>query len=87
MIACNTIVSFLQEVYPSMPKVIHIINMPAIMEASYGMVKGFMKDKMKGRMMVHPKSDLSALHDDVGKDVLPEEYGGTNGTLKEHAGY
>ncbi len=75
-----------QEVYPSMPKRIHVVNMPGIMEASYNMVKGFMKDKMRDRLVVHPKGDLSRLHEDVGKEVLPEEYGGTNGTLEEHAG-
>ncbi len=69
-----------------MPKVIHIVNMPAIMETSYNMVKGFMKEKMKDRMMVHNKGDWTALHEDVGTDILPEEYGGTNGTMAQHTG-
>ena len=27
-----------------------------------------------------------ALHEAVGKDVLPVEYGGTNGTIQDHIG-
>ena len=49
-------------------------------------MKSFAKEKMKDRLYVHPKGDLTALHEAVGKDVLPVEYGGTNGTLQEHIG-
>ncbi len=75
-----------EEVFPARPKVMHFLNMPGFMETLYSMVKGFMKKKMQERMIVHPKSDLSALVEDLGLDVLPEEYGGTNGTLDQHAG-
>ena len=33
-----------------------------------------------------PKGDYSQIIDDLGKDVLPEEYGGTNGKLQDHIG-
>jgi hypothetical protein len=36
---------------------------------------------------VHPKSDdWSSLIEAVGTDVLPVEYGGTNGTIQDHIG-
>ncbi len=35
---------------------------------------------------VHPRGDLKGLQEDLGTEVLPEEYGGTNGKLQEHIG-
>ena len=50
------------------------------------MMKGFMKEKMRQRMHVHAKGDLTKLQEAVGLDILPKEYGGTNGTVQEHVG-
>ena len=37
--------------------------------------------------MVHPKQDdWSSLVEVVGSDVLPVEYGGTNGKVQDHIG-
>ena len=33
-----------------------------------------------------PKGDYSQIIEDLGKDVLPEEYGGTNGKMQDHIG-
>ena len=42
---------------------------------------------MRERTKFYSKeADLSFLHDALGKEVLPEEYGGTNGTMKMHVG-
>ncbi len=42
---------------------------------------------MRERLMVHPKQDdWSSLVEVVGPDVLPVEYGGTNGTVQDHIG-
>ena len=42
---------------------------------------------MKDRMRVHPKhDDWSTLIEAVGADVLPVEYGGTNGKVQDHIG-
>ena len=47
----------------------------------------FAKKKLRDRTKFHSKSDkLSRLYDALGQDVLPEEYGGTNGTMKAHIG-
>ena len=45
-----------------------------------------MKDKMRQRVQVHKKGDLSKLQSILGKDVLPIEYGGTNGSIDDLAG-
>ena len=75
-----------QDAYPIRPKTMHLLNFPSIMEAVLNLVKSFMNDKMKQRMMIHSDEDLTKLVDLVGPDVLPEELGGTNGTLQDHAG-
>jgi hypothetical protein len=75
-----------QEAYPQRPKGMHFLNLPSIMEGIFGIMKSFSKDKMKERLFVHKKGDLSALHEAVGTEVLPEEFGGTNGTIEDHIG-
>lgn len=39
---------------------------------------------MKERFNVHNSEDYTILHDAIGKDILPEEYGGSNGSLLDH---
>lgn len=76
-----------QDAYPTRPQAMHMINMPTPMEAIFTLYKGFAKDKMKERMKAHFKgSDYSVLDESIGKEVLPIEYGGTNGTLQDHIG-
>jgi hypothetical protein len=42
---------------------------------------------MRERLRVHPKhNDCSSLIEAVGADVLPLEYGGTNGKVQDHIG-
>lgn len=83
----KTMLTVYQEGYPARPKVQHFLNLPGFMTAVFQMVNSLQKDKMKQRSMLHPKGDYSALHESVGKDVLPEEYGGTNGTVAELTDY
>ena len=75
-----------QDAYPVRPKAMYMINVPGIMENLMTLFRSLLNDKMKERFNVHSTGDFSILHDSVGKDVLPEEYGGTNGTLKDHNG-
>lgn len=76
-----------QDAYPTRPKALHFINMPPVIESVYKMFEGFQKEKMKARNHVHPKGDLSKMQEDVGLDILPKEYGGTNGTIAELTDY
>ena len=73
--------------YPARPQTMHMINMPPPMEAVFTLYKSFANEKMQKRMRAHLKGEgYSALIESLGKEVLPVEYGGTNGTLQEHIG-
>jgi hypothetical protein len=76
-----------QDAYPARPKALHFINMPPVIESVYKMFEGFQKEKMRQRNHVHPKGDLSMMQEDVGLEILPKEYGGTNGTIAELTDY
>jgi len=74
-----------QEAYPSNPKAMYFLGMPSFVETAFNMMKGFMKkDKLKNRIQVCPAGDFSKIQEELGKEVLPEEYGGTNGKLQDH---
>ena len=77
----------MQDAFPQRPKGMHLLNLPAMLEGLLNMMMSFAKDKMKRRFHIHRKNDLSALHEAVGKEVLPEEFGGTNGRIQDHIGY
>jgi len=76
-----------QDAYPTSPKAFHVLNLPSVMESVFNMLRSFQKQKMRDRQHFHPKGDLSKLHEELGTDILPKEYGGTNGTLEELRGY
>ncbi|XP_071526874.1 alpha-tocopherol transfer protein-like isoform X9 [Panulirus ornatus] len=71
-----------QEGYPVRPKGLNYINTPAAFDTVFNIFKSFMKEKMKRRVHIHG-SDLESLYKEVPKEVLPVEYGGTNGTIEE----
>jgi hypothetical protein len=65
----------------------HFVNMPGLMENIFALMKSFTKDKMRERLRVHPKQDdWNFLVEAVGAEVLPVEYGGTNGKVQDHIG-
>ncbi|XP_071526878.1 alpha-tocopherol transfer protein-like isoform X13 [Panulirus ornatus] len=72
----------MQEGYPVRPKGLNYINTPAAFDTVFNIFKSFMKEKMKRRVHIHG-SDLESLYKEVPKEVLPVEYGGTNGTIEE----
>jgi len=74
--------TFIQEGYPIRPKAMHYINTPTGFETVFNIFKAFMKDKMKKRLHVHG-NNLEGLQAQVPPSVLPQEYGGTNGTVAE----
>ena len=41
-----------QEAYPANPKAMYFLGMPNFVESAFNIMKGFMKDKMKGRLHV-----------------------------------
>ncbi|XP_014287399.1 alpha-tocopherol transfer protein-like [Halyomorpha halys] len=70
-----------QEAYPVKLKEVHVINVSPIVDTIINFVKPFLKEKIKNRIHVHP--NLESLHKIVPKEVLPEEYGGTSGTITD----
>jgi len=69
--------------WPVRPKGAHILNRPIIMESIHNMVKNMQEEKMRNRNTVHKPGDLTKLHEDLGTEILPKEYGGTNGTVED----
>lgn len=76
-------ITILQEAYPSRPKALHFLNFPQLMQGVFTMMQGFQKEKMRKRNKVHLKGNFSELYEDIGQEVMPEEYGGKNGTLED----
>jgi len=71
------------EAWPMRPKAEHVLNMPSFFESMHNMMQSMQKQKMRDRTKVHKVGDMTALHGDIGTEILPAEYGGTNGTLAE----
>ena len=64
-----------------------MMNLHPLIEGLCRLSMSFASEKMRERTQFYSKNaDMTFLHEAVGKDVLPEEYGGTNGTMKMHIG-
>merc|ERR1719334_363778 len=85
--AIKKMITMMETSWPLKPKAEHIVNMPSIMDSLYNMVKSMMKKKMQDRVHFHVGGDFTGIVEDIGKDILPVEYGGTNGTLEELKDY
>jgi len=81
------LITMFETAWPMKPKAEHILNMPSFFESLHSMMQSMQKQKMRDRNHVHKAGDLTALHQDVGTEILPVEYGGSNGTLKELADF
>lgn len=75
-----------QDCYPVRTRSMEFINAPVYVNVVLNIFRKFMNDKLKKRVHVHSKS-LVALHKVVSPSILPEEYGGTCGTLQELKDY
>ncbi|XP_050697219.1 alpha-tocopherol transfer protein-like isoform X7 [Eriocheir sinensis] len=75
-----------QDGYPMRPKGLNYINTPEAFNTVFNIFKSFMKEKMKRRVHIHG-SDMESLYKEVPRDILPVEYGGTNGTVEEIKNY
>ncbi|CAB3245876.1 unnamed protein product [Arctia plantaginis] len=70
-----------QEAYPVKLKELHVINTSALIDTAYGIVKPFLKEKMKKRIYFH--KDFTGLHKFIPKELLPTEFDGTAGSLDD----
>lgn len=72
--------------YHCRPKQLEFVNAPTYVNALLKIFKSFMSQKLKQRVRVHFSRD-NPLIGTISKEVLPAEYGGTNGALQDHIDY
>nr|XP_036226496.1 clavesin-2 isoform X2 [Bactrocera oleae] len=65
----------LQDCMPAKFKGIHFIGQPWYVDVMLKVVKPFLNDKIKRRLLVHG-TNLTSLHNMVSKDILPPDLGG-----------
>merc|ERR1712212_671463 len=73
-----------QEAYPANPKGMFFLGMPPFVEGIFNVMMSFSKEKMKKRIQLVVKDDFTKLHEELGTDILPKEYGGTNKSIQDH---
>lgn len=81
--AIKTYFTYMQKGCPIIGKQIHVINCPTYIEAFWTVVKPFTSKKDRNMIRFHkPNSDT--LFNFVPKDMLPLEFGGTDGSIDVH---
>jgi len=73
-----------QEAYPANPKAMYFLGMPSFMTSIFNVMMSFSKEKFKQRIQLVGKDDFAKLHEELGIEILPKEYGGTNGSVQDH---
>ncbi|XP_046609735.1 retinol-binding protein pinta isoform X1 [Neodiprion virginianus] len=75
-----------QSCYPMRTNSMEFINAPVYVNFVLNVFRKFMNPKMKSRVHVHTRG-LKNLHKKISPNILPLEYGGTDGTVKELTEY
>ncbi|XP_077302108.1 alpha-tocopherol transfer protein-like [Arctopsyche grandis] len=75
------VLDIIQNAYPQRLKQIHVINAPTFIYSTIKFIKGFMKEKMKHRFIIHTSQDT--LHEYISKDILPSDYQGQAESVSE----
>lgn len=78
-----TYAKFLQEAAPVRLVFNHITNTSSVFDGVMALVKPILSKEISEVIEVH-KSPSSTMPNFIDKDVLPADYGGTNGTIDEH---
>ncbi|XP_018053069.1 PREDICTED: alpha-tocopherol transfer protein-like [Atta colombica] len=76
-----------QSSYPLRIQSINIINVNKYIDIILRMFRSFMIEKMKNRLHVYSQSAMQDCFKDIPANILPVEFGGTDDTLQELAGY
>ncbi|XP_011704761.1 PREDICTED: alpha-tocopherol transfer protein-like [Wasmannia auropunctata] len=74
-----------QSCYPMRYQTITVFNVPTFFDIVIRIMKSFMTEKMKNRFYVY--SHRPQCFKDIPANILPVEYGGTDGTMKELTEY
>nr|XP_012222898.1 PREDICTED: alpha-tocopherol transfer protein-like [Linepithema humile] len=72
-----------QGCFPMKIKSINFINAPEYAHVVLRIFKSFMNEKLKQRMHTYTKKMMHDYFKDIPVDILPVEYGGTDGTIVE----
>ncbi|KYN03488.1 Alpha-tocopherol transfer protein [Cyphomyrmex costatus] len=75
-----------QSCFPTRVRSINIINVPVILDVIVKIAKSFMTEKLKNRFHVYSHKTMQNCFKDIPTSILPVEYGGTDGTIKELTG-
>ncbi|XP_012529158.1 retinol-binding protein pinta [Monomorium pharaonis] len=75
------VVQMWQSCYPMRYQKIVFFNTPILFDIIVRFIKSFMTKKMRSRFFVY--SDVDNCFKDIPANILPVEYGGTDGTLQE----
>ena len=62
-------------------KEVHIINVSPLVDTIINFVRPFLKEKIRQRIHFH--STIDTLYKSVPKSMLPSEYGGDAGSVKD----
>ncbi|XP_071573242.1 retinol-binding protein pinta-like [Temnothorax nylanderi] len=73
--------------YPMRVQSINILNASILLDITVRIFKSFMTEKMRNRLHVYSDSTMKNCFDDVPTNILPVEYGGTDGTIQELTEY
>ncbi|XP_050675533.1 retinol-binding protein pinta-like [Leptidea sinapis] len=84
-LAKKTVTSF-EKALPLRMKAVHLLNTPPGFETAYSLLKTFISEKLRNRFHVHNKN-FAALYEKFPQEMLPEEYGGRNGSIQELTDY
>ncbi|KYN05828.1 Alpha-tocopherol transfer protein-like protein [Cyphomyrmex costatus] len=75
-----------QNCYPIRLQLINIINAPKLFDITFKIFKSFMSEKLKRRFHVYPHMRQTCFKD-IPANILPVEYGGSDGTIQELTEY
>ncbi|CAG9099763.1 unnamed protein product [Plutella xylostella] len=70
-----------QDSMPLRLKGSHHINLPSSLETIFGIVKSLINEKAKQRLKIYKNHE--ELLEQMPKEIIPEEYGGSGGTIKD----
>ena len=78
------VIQLWQNCYPMRYQKIILFNVPTLFNIIVKIMRSFMTAKMKTRLQVY--SDALHCFEDIPANILPVEYGGTDGALQELTG-
>ena len=78
----GTFVELLQDCFPGRLKGIHLVNQPWYMSLVLGLVRPFMKQKMRDRFFMHG-TDYTTLHEYFDPELLPPSLGGAGAEIDD----